>query len=119
MSPVPASDGESWNEFTPKVTLTYNLDNGIIYGTFASGFKSGGYNHPVRVGAVIQPETLDMIELGYKADLSDSLRLTSTFFAYSYDDLQVTKAASGGGGRFRTLAPRICEGGTEAARTWC
>ena len=97
VSAVPASDGESWNEFTPKVTLTYNLDNGIIYGTFASGFKSGGYNHPLVVGAVIQPETLDMIELGYKADLSDSLRLTSTFFAYSYDDLQVTKAASGGG----------------------
>ena len=97
VSPVPASDGESWNEFTPKVTLTYNLDNGIIYGTFASGFKSGGYNHPLRVGAVIQPETIDMIEVGYKADLSDSVRLTSAFFAYSYDDLQVTKAASGGG----------------------
>ena len=97
VSPVPASDGESWNEFTPKVTLTYNLDNGIIYGTFASGFKSGGYNHPLRVGAVIEPETIDMIEVGYKADLSDSVRLTSAFFAYSYDDLQVTKAASGGG----------------------
>ena len=97
VSPVPASDGESWNEFTPKVTLTYNLDNGIIYGTFASGFKSGGYNHPLKVGAVIQPETIDMIEVGYKADLSDSVRLTSAFFAYSYDDLQVTKAASGGG----------------------
>ena len=97
VSPVPASDGESWNEFTPKVTLTYNLDNGIIYGTFASGFKSGGYNHPLVVGAVIEPETIDMIEVGYKADLSDSVRLTSAFFAYSYDDLQVTKAASGGG----------------------
>jgi iron complex outermembrane receptor protein len=97
VSPVPASDGESWNEFTPKVTLTYNLDNGIIYGTFASGFKSGGYNSPLRVGAVIQPETIDMIEVGYKADLSDSVRLTSAFFAYSYKDLQVTKAASSGG----------------------
>ena len=94
LSPTPASDGESWNEFTPKVTLTYNLDNGIVYGTFASGFKSGGFNHPLRVGAVIQPETIDMIELGYKADLTDSVRLTSAFFAYSYKDLQVTKAAS-------------------------
>ena len=94
LSPTPASDGESWNEFTPKVTLTYNLDNGIVYGTFASGFKSGGFNHPLRVGAVIQPETIDMIELGYKADLTNSVRLTSAFFAYSYKDLQVTKAAS-------------------------
>jgi iron complex outermembrane receptor protein len=92
-SPVPASDSETWNEFTPKVTLTYNLDNGIVYGTFASGFKSGGFNHPLRVGAVIEPETIDMIEVGYKADLTDSLRLTSALFVYSYKDLQVTKAA--------------------------
>ena len=90
---VPASDSETWNEFTPKVTLTYNLDNGIVYGTFASGFKSGGFNHPLRVGAVIEPETIDMIEVGYKADLTDSLRLTSALFVYSYKDLQVTKAA--------------------------
>ncbi len=94
VSPVPASDSESWNEFTPKVTLTYNLDNGIVYGTFASGFKSGGFNHPLRVGTVIDPETIDMIELGYKADLTDSLRITSSLFVYSYKDLQVTKAAS-------------------------
>ena len=90
---VPASDSETWNEFTPKVTLTYNLDNGIVYGTFASGFKSGGFNHPLVVGAVIEPETIDMIEVGYKADLTDSLRLTSALFVYSYKDLQVTKAA--------------------------
>ncbi|MBT4161514.1 MAG: TonB-dependent receptor [Gammaproteobacteria bacterium] len=96
VSPVPASDSDSWNEFTPKVTLTYNLDNGIVYGTFASGFKSGGFNHPLREGTVIDPETLDMIELGYKADLTDSLRLTSSLFVYSYKDLQVTKAASEG-----------------------
>ena len=92
-SPVPASDSETWNEFTPKVTLTYDLGNGIVYGTFASGFKSGGFNHPLRVGAVIEPETIDMIEVGYKADLTDSLRLTSALFIYSYKDLQVTKAA--------------------------
>ena len=94
LSPVPASDSDTWNEFTPKVTLTYNLDNGIVYGTFASGFKSGGFNHPLRVGTVIEPETIDMIELGYKADLTDSLRITSSLFVYSYKDLQVTKAAS-------------------------
>ncbi len=93
VSPVPASDSDSWNEFTPKVTLTYNLDNGIAYITYASGFKSGGFNHPLAVGAVIEPETIDMVELGYKADLRENLRLTSSFFAYSYKDLQVTQAA--------------------------
>jgi len=97
VSPVPASDSGSWNEFTPKLTLTYNMENGIAYATYASGFKSGGFNHPLIEGAVIEPETLDMIELGYKVEMTESLRLTSTFFIYDYKDLQVTKAADSGG----------------------
>ena len=90
---------ESWTSFDPKVTLAYNLENnGIIYATFASGFKSGGFNAPSNRGAVaLEPEEIDMIELGYKAELSDTLSLTSSFFIYDYTDLQVTRAASGGG----------------------
>ena len=90
---------ESWSSFDPKATLTYNLeDNGIIYATFATGFKSGGFNQPANRGSVpLEPEEIEMIELGYKTELSDTLRLTSSLFMYDYKDLQVTRAASGGG----------------------
>jgi iron complex outermembrane receptor protein len=95
---MPNRDSDEWNEFTPRVTMTYNLDNGIAYATYASGFKSGGFNYPNRRGGKsLDPETLDMIELGYKVELSESLRLTSSFFIYDYKNLQVTRAASGGG----------------------
>lgn len=95
---LPNRASEEWNEFTPRVTLTYNMENGIAYATYASGFKSGGFNFPNRIGGKpLDPETLDMIELGYKAELSDVLRLTTAFFVYDYKGLQVTRAASGGG----------------------
>ena len=90
---------EDYTSFDPKVTLTYNLENnGIVYATFATGFKSGGFNQPANRGSVpLRPEEIEMIELGYKTELSDNLRLTSAFFIYDYTDLQVTRAASGGG----------------------
>ena len=96
---LPNKAAEEWSSFDPKVTLTYNLENnGIIYATYATGFKSGGYNAPTRQGGeVLEPEEIMMIELGYKADLTDTLRITSSFFMYDYEDLQVTRAAVGTG----------------------
>ncbi len=96
---LPNRNGEEWTSFDPKVTLTYNLENnGIIYATFSTGFKSGGFNAPCRRGCqALEPEEIEMIELGYKAEISDTLRLTSSFFIYDYTDLQVTRAAEGGG----------------------
>ena len=38
-----------------------------------------------------------MIEFGYKADLTNNLRLTSSVFFYDYTGLQVTRAAKGTG----------------------
>ena len=33
-----------WDDFTPKVGLTYELENGIAYATYSEGFRSGGFN---------------------------------------------------------------------------
>ncbi len=96
---LPNTDGEEWSSFDPKVTLTYNFpDGGIAYATYSTGFKSGGYNAPTRQGGTaLDPEELDMVELGYKADLTSTLRLTSSVFFYDYTGLQVTRAARGTG----------------------
>jgi iron complex outermembrane receptor protein len=96
---LPNEDGEEWSSFDPKVTLTYNFaSGGIAYATYSTGFKSGGYNAPTRQGGeALDPEELDMIELGYKADLTSNLRLTSSIFFYDYTGLQVTRAAKGTG----------------------
>ena len=96
---LPNTDSEEWSSFDPKVTLTYNFANGgIAYATYSTGFKSGGYNYPTRQGGEpLDPEELDMIELGYKADLTSNLRLTSSIFFYDYKGLQITRAARGTG----------------------
>ena len=100
---LPQDLEKEWNEFTPKVTLDHHLtQNAMLYLTYARGFKSGGYNYPAvpAPGAeALEPEILDMLELGLKSELFDrSLRLNASIFQYDYKDLQVTRAAASTGG---------------------
>jgi len=95
---LPFEDKESWDEFTPKVTLEYNLSDAMLYLTYARGFKSGGYNYPAAGMQPLDPEVLDMVEFGLKGDfLDDSVRVNASLYYYDYSDLQVTRAASGAG----------------------
>ncbi len=93
---LPFADDESWNEFTPKLTVEYNADSYLLYATLARGFKSGGFNHPPVGNTPLDPEILDMLEFGFKGDLAnDRVRLNAALFFYDYADLQVTRAADG------------------------
>jgi len=93
---LPFSDEDSWNQFTPKATLQYDFDAAMVYLTYARGFKSGGFNYPAGGGTPLNPEILDMIELGLKSDLFDNrLRFNVSGFYYDYKDLQVTRASAG------------------------
>ncbi len=92
---------ETWDEITPMVSLAYFLpdsliDNsfissGMFYATYAEGFKSGTFE-PVGLDgqAVIEPETVDNYEIGWKIDLFDaSMRLNGAIFRMDYDDIQL------------------------------
>jgi len=93
---VPFSDNESWDEFTPKVTLEYRPEDVLVYLTYARGFKSGGFNYPAAGGEPLDPEVLDMVELGMKGEFLDNrLRLNTAVYYYDYADLQVTRASGG------------------------
>ena len=93
----PISDSDSWDEFTPTATLQYDWDQGMAYATYKMGFKSGGFAYPYVVGFSdnsVDQETLDMYELGIKADLlQDTLRLSAAAYFYDYEDLQVNRNA--------------------------
>ncbi|MCJ9430612.1 TonB-dependent receptor [Kordiimonas marina] len=56
----------------PKATLTYKFDDSkLIYGTFSTGFRSGGFNAPnVRI-PVFKAENLDNFEAGFKTSWLD------------------------------------------------
>lgn len=96
---LPRAFDESWNEVTPLVTLEYHLPSTMTYLTYTRGFKSGGYNFPATsTPNGLDPEILDMVELGMKGDYFDStLRVNGSLYYYDYTDLQVTRAADSGG----------------------
>ena len=93
----PVDDDDDWDEFTPTVTLQYDWDLGMAYATYKKGFKSGGFAYPYVVGfsdQSVEPEILDMYELGLKADLlDDTLRVSAAAYYYDYEDLQVNRNA--------------------------
>jgi iron complex outermembrane receptor protein len=100
LAPVPFSDTDHWSELTPRLTLVRRIEPGMLYVSYARGFKSGGYNYAASVngGRPIDPEVLDMVELGWKtAVLDDRLQFNGSVFYYDYRNLQVTRAVSGSG----------------------
>jgi outer membrane receptor protein involved in Fe transport len=92
---------ETWDEVTPMVSLAYFLPDslienspiysGMVYATYAEGFKSGTFE-PVGLDgqAVVDPETVDNYEIGWKIDLFDaSMRFNGAIFRMDYDDIQL------------------------------
>jgi iron complex outermembrane recepter protein len=98
--PASADNKVDFEEFTPKVTLSYrpNEEN-MIYLTYARGFKSGGLNLPAFTPTIdaVEPEILDDIEMGWKYE-SNNIRFNAAAFYYDYKDLQIqiTDQLSGG-----------------------
>ena len=86
----------TWSEVDPMVSLAYDLnDTSMIYGTYATGFRDGGYASRFPQGLPdpipsFDPEYVTSFELGAKSELLDgSLRLNAALFNTTYDDMQV------------------------------
>ena len=104
-------DEESWSEFTPRIGLDYQITEDLfLYASFASGFKSGGYNG--RAGTVTSigpydPEEIKSYEIGLKSSLLDN-RVRPNFAAFynDYEDMQVDllRAVAGGTGQETIVA---------------
>jgi iron complex outermembrane recepter protein len=86
-----------WDETTFKVGVDYKLaEEQLVYLSFAQGFQSGGFRtlcfgnlSAACAGTPFDPQTVDSIEAGWKADLFDNtLRLNVAAFYAMYDDIQ-------------------------------
>ncbi|MCW8195359.1 TonB-dependent receptor [Proteobacteria bacterium 005FR1] len=92
------TDKEDWAEFSPHIGAQYRFSDDVMaYGSFTSGFKSGGFdmraNQSVNPLAdePFDPEIVDSFEVGLKSSLLDSrLRLNAALFYNDYQDMQVT-----------------------------
>lgn len=97
---------ESWNEFSPRISLDYAFNDEILgYASFSQGFKSGGFDmrgdatkNPATVDGY-DPELVDTFELGVKTELLNGrVRLNASAFYTDYTDMQVTVQQSSDGG---------------------
>ena len=84
-----------WTEVSPKLGLTYQLnDDSILYGSYSEGFHSGGFfgvNQNLRDFERDQydPEFAESWEIGYKSmHMDNRLRLNLTAFYNDFTDKQ-------------------------------
>ena len=102
----------SWSDTQVRVVGRYRIsDDGLIYGSYTEGFKSGGFGSFSLVDAngdrvtevfdatqaggyrsrAFQPETVESYELGYKGRVfNGSSDLSISAFLYDYTDLQIS-----------------------------
>ncbi|NIB40548.1 TonB-dependent receptor [Pseudomaricurvus alkylphenolicus] len=89
----------STEKWMGKIGLDYAVtEDFLIYGTLATGFKSGGFNgnnsNTTTQLEPYDPEELTSLELGVKATLLDrTLQLNAAVFHYDYKDKQESERA--------------------------
>jgi len=93
--PEYADLSQEWTETSPKIGLTYEInEDSLAYISYAEGFKSGGFfgvNQNTRdfVRDQYDPEYANSWEAGYKSQHMDNrLRLNLTYFHNDFEDKQ-------------------------------
>jgi iron complex outermembrane receptor protein len=81
---------KSFSGWTYKAGLEYDLAPAhMVYATYSTGFKSGGFSQTVAPLNVFQPEKLRSLELGSRNRfLDDRLQLNLSAYHWKYLDLQ-------------------------------
>lgn len=86
---------QSFEKFSPRVSIDYRLGSALLYGSFSKGFKSGGFNlryvAPRPSVLAFGPENATTFEIGTKVDTFDrKVRLNLAAFTTDYKGIQVT-----------------------------
>jgi iron complex outermembrane recepter protein len=90
----PTNAADSWQEFTPKVSVDYKITDDILtYASYSRGYRSGGFNgrSSTAISSVTpyEPEFVTSIEAGVKTSWFDNrLILNAAAFHTKYDDKQ-------------------------------
>lgn len=90
-------DSAAFDKLQPKVSLAWKITpQHLLYGTFAEGFKSGGFNPPPPPGAafslVVDQEETRSYEAGFKSTFwEDRLRANLAVFYTDYTNPQMLR----------------------------
>jgi iron complex outermembrane receptor protein len=96
ISQPPVTESRPWNNVGGKVGLDYKIkDDVMVYGSWARGFKSGGYDGQISQRSDIGPygpETVDTFEIGSKTEfLNHRLRADVALFDTEYRGQQISE----------------------------
>jgi iron complex outermembrane receptor protein len=95
-----------FDDFSPMASIQYRPREGMmLYGTIATGFKSGGFAGSQGVLAAattpVRPEDSTNYEVGIKSTLADgTVRFNATGFFNDYTDLQIVRFGPVAGSTF-------------------
>jgi iron complex outermembrane receptor protein len=93
---LPANANKDWTNFGGKIGADYQItDDAMVYGYYARGFKSGGFNGRVTDSADIgpyNPEFVNSYEIGLKSNwLDNHLQINLAAFLNKWSDMQVNQ----------------------------
>lgn len=123
----PVIDSRSEGDVSPTIGLNWFVgDETMIFGKYARGFKSGGYNTDFMTDGLdyfeYDNESVDSWELGIKSTLlNGTLRINATAFRMVYDDFQVFQFLTNAQGATTlqlTNAGKAISQGVELETTW-
>jgi len=84
-----------WGDWTYDLTPQYRITDHLrVYGRYAKGFRSGGFNTSATAQAaisqIVDPEYLTSYEIGVKSEwFQGRLNANANVFRYIYEDIQV------------------------------
>jgi len=115
---------ESWSDFSPKVSLSYALnDVSNIYALYSEGFKAGGFQQDSRtlsnLGFVVDAEGATNLELGWKGS-TDNLVWAVTLFDQEQTNVQTGNLVAIGSSQANLLVNTegVENTGLEIEATW-
>ncbi len=93
---APPRGTRSWNNVGWKLGLDYKASSDVLlYGTWARGFKSGGFTGRIGIAQDLgpyNPEKVDTFEIGIKSELFDrKVRANLALFDTSYRGIQLAQ----------------------------
>jgi len=100
-----AGGSQSEDAFTPKVGLTFQLDDkNLFYTTYAKGYRPGGYNPPLppycgeglvaegfasgQAPLTYNSDTTQSFEVGSKNNFADRLKIATSVYYIKWDGIQ-------------------------------
>ena len=108
LASVGAPDSKQWSKMTWRASLDHDFaDNLMGYVAASRGFKSGVYNLGAFANPPVNPEVVQLYEVGVKSELFDKrLRLNASLFNEDYKDIQLKS------GTMQLCGPSGCTFGT-------